>query len=219
MIDNREIVLELLLPSHRNPVHVCSLDEIVVGLLVLRNPHVVDIALLCSGLGRIFVDRSLESGSESRNFTLERLGIPLLLLAVYFHSSIAAVVWIPTSEPTHGVLIAFLSSGEGFFGHAIGHTSRGPLSNHDQMDSDKWVVMFEIRLTGGAKLAESSSITPSDRFGSGAELNSGYSWHLIAEHGLFELDTSGRLGDPLSFSVKAANKFLEGMTGVSIQPI
>ena len=72
-------------------------------------------------------------------------------------------------------------------------------------------VKMQTVLTSRAKFAESSGIAPGDRFTSRSELDTRKSRHIVAQHGLIELDGVGQQrSHQFAVGVKALDEFLEG---------
>ena len=107
VVNNDEVAFYLLL-SKRNPVHVSSLDEVVIHLLVLSSPLIICRSLKSNrGTGGIF-HSAIQSVIECLDLVFKGVGVVRLIVSVSVNTCLFGVGTGGSGQPVHSGLVTLL---------------------------------------------------------------------------------------------------------------
>ena len=106
VVNNDEVAFYLL--SKRNPVHVSSLDEVVIYLLVLSSPLIICRSLKSNrGTGGIF-HSAIQSVIECLDLVFKGVGVVKLIVSIGVDTCLFGVGTGGSDQPVHSGLVTLL---------------------------------------------------------------------------------------------------------------
>ena len=111
VVNNGKVAFYLLL-SKRNPVHIRSLNEVVIRLLALSNPLIVCRSLKSNrGIGGIF-HSAIQSLIECLDLAFKAVGVVELLVSVSVDTRLFGAGVGRSGQPVHSRLVTLLGVAE-----------------------------------------------------------------------------------------------------------
>ena len=108
VVDNGEVVLYLLFLSESDPIHVRSLNEIIIRLLVLSDPFIVCRSLKSNRTVCRILHSAIQSIIECLDLAFEGVGVVELLVSVNVDTRLFCVGAGGSGQPAHSGLVTLL---------------------------------------------------------------------------------------------------------------
>ena len=181
VVNNGEVAFYLLLLSKRNPVHISSLDEVVIRLLVLSNPLIMCRSLKSNrGIGEIF-HSAIHSVIEYLDLAFKGVGVVKLLVSVSVDTCLFGVGTGGSGQPVHSGLVTLLGVVKVREIYSVVDTdSMTYMPDWEPVPKCKREQMGRWLPIGWAEFGESSTVIPSNGSAGRTELNASLGRHIVA---------------------------------------